>query len=151
MLLGGSLVATLVHSVDGMGEGWRIDLLDEVPASERPTPFTAQSHVFHSYPAALKWLGIVQADVSAGQRLADLGPRIAMSRNVANRSASLSIRDRYRLRLLSKHSRFYADATGLSGLASRGLVALTGRIDKTGRSEWTITDAGRELFALIEP
>ncbi len=81
----------------------------------------------------------------------DSSSRIAMSHNVTSRSVSLSIRDRYRLRLLSQRSRFYAVATGLHGLARRGLVASMGRLDMVGRSKWSITDAGRVFLASIEP
>jgi hypothetical protein len=62
---------------------------------------------------------------------------------VVSRFVSLSVRDRYRLRLLTERGRFYADETGLSSLARRGLVVPTGQIDKAGRTEWSITEAGR--------
>ena len=58
VLLDGRLVAALVQGIDGQGAGWRIDLLDEMPLSERPLPFTGQIHTFPSQSAALDWLGI---------------------------------------------------------------------------------------------
>ncbi len=40
VLLNASLIAALVRDADsgGSDDEWRIDLLDEVPASERPSP-----------------------------------------------------------------------------------------------------------------
>lgn len=69
VLLNGTLVAALVRGIDGLGDGWRVDLLDEAPSSDRPPPFTGPSHTFRSLPAALDWLGIYErgiADARAG-------------------------------------------------------------------------------------
>lgn len=62
VLLDGSPIAALVRDVEraGSADEWQVELLDEVPAAERPAPFTAQSHAFRSRPAALEWLGIGQ-------------------------------------------------------------------------------------------
>ncbi len=145
VLLDGSLVAALTRGIDGLGDGWRIDLLSETPQSVYPPPFEAQSHVFVSQRAALDWLGI--GDVIAGQR-AVLPKR--STRAVPQYRAHPSPSERYRLRLLTEHSRFYAKTTGLGGLIARGFVAPTGRTDEDGRAEWTITDAGRLALAEIE-
>lgn len=58
VLLNGALVAALVQGIDGFDDGWRIDLLDEAPLSDRPAPFTTSCHTFRSLAAALDWLGI---------------------------------------------------------------------------------------------
>ena len=66
------------------------------------------------------------------------------------RRASLLMRERYQLRLLSERARFYAATTDLKGLADRGLAAPTGRTDESGRSEWAITDAGWATLRAID-
>ena len=60
VLLDGVLMASLVRSVHryGPGDTWQVELLDEIPAIERPAPFTDQRHIFKSHLAALEWLGI---------------------------------------------------------------------------------------------
>ncbi|MGH1572818.1 hypothetical protein ACRAWG_21765 [Methylobacterium sp. P31] len=60
VLLDGVVIAALVRSVhrNGPSDTWQIELLDEMPADQRPAPFTSQRHVFKSRPAALEWLGI---------------------------------------------------------------------------------------------
>ena len=60
VLLDGALTAALVRVVEreGLSDQWQIDLLEEDPSADRPTPFTAQSHTFHSRLAALEWLDI---------------------------------------------------------------------------------------------
>jgi hypothetical protein len=47
---------------NGPSDTWQIELLDEMPAAERPEPFTSQRHFFKSRPAALEWLSIREAD-----------------------------------------------------------------------------------------
>lgn len=54
----GALVAALVHGIDGLDDGWRVDLLDEALSFDRPPPFTGPSHTFRSLAAALDWFGI---------------------------------------------------------------------------------------------
>lgn len=69
VLLDGTLAAALVHGIDGLDDGWRIDLLDKKPFSDRPPPFTGQSHTFRSLQSTLDWLGIHErgiADAPAG-------------------------------------------------------------------------------------
>ncbi|MBE7203116.1 MAG: hypothetical protein INR70_35705, partial [Parafilimonas terrae] len=54
----------------------------------------------------------------------------------------------YRLRLLSERDRLYKSGDpALTALARRGLVDRTGRLDRFGREEWSITFAGREAAA----
>lgn len=67
VLLDGTLVAALVRGTDGLGDGWRVDLLDETPATDRPLPFTGPSHTFRSLSAALDWLGIRERSISDAQ------------------------------------------------------------------------------------
>ena len=67
VLLDGALVAALVHGIDGLDDGWQVDLLDEKSFSDRPPPFTAQSHTFPSLPAALDWLGIHERGIVDAQ------------------------------------------------------------------------------------
>jgi hypothetical protein len=60
VLLDGVTIAGLVRVVSGSGpsDTWQIELLDEMPETERPAPFTSQWHTFKSRSAALEWLGI---------------------------------------------------------------------------------------------
>lgn len=60
VLLDGIVIATLVWVVShsGPSDTCQVELLDEMPATERPAPFTSQRHVFKSRLAALEWLGI---------------------------------------------------------------------------------------------
>lgn len=146
VLLDGSLIAALTHSIDGLGGGWRIDLLSEISPSECPPPFESQSHIFVSQQAALEWLGIGKA-VAAQKTV----PQRRATRAVPQYRAHLSPSERYRLRLLAEHSRFYAKTTGLGGLIARGFITPTGRTDEDGRAEWIITDAGRSALTGIEP
>lgn len=69
---------------------------------------------------------------------------------MAARRTTLSARDRYKLRLLVNHPRFYVGDPSLRSLARRGLVAPTGHTDGAERREWTITNAGRVAFAEAE-
>lgn len=64
VLLDGVVMAALVRSVDrgGSSDMWQIKLLDEMPAAQRPAPFTSQWRTFESRPAALEWLGIHASD-----------------------------------------------------------------------------------------
>lgn len=64
VLLDGTIMASLVRSVHrhGPGDTWQIDLLDEMPAAERPPPFTEQRYIFKSRSTALEWLGIREPD-----------------------------------------------------------------------------------------
>lgn len=68
VLLDGVAVASLVRNVhrDGPADTWVVELLDEMPAIKRPAPFINQRHIFKSRPAALEWLGVQDADATAG-------------------------------------------------------------------------------------
>jgi len=64
VLRDGTAIAALVRVIS-RGEPsdmWQIELLDEMPASARPAPFTSQWHTFKSRSAALEWLGIREPD-----------------------------------------------------------------------------------------
>ncbi|MHC2109274.1 hypothetical protein [Methylobacterium sp. CM6246] len=62
VLLDDVVVAALVRSVDrgSSNDMWQIELLDEMPADQRPAPFTSQWRTFESQSAALEWLGVSQ-------------------------------------------------------------------------------------------
>ncbi|MCJ2054166.1 hypothetical protein [Methylobacterium sp. J-070] len=64
MLRDGVVMAALVRliSSSGLSDMWQIELLDEMPAAQRPAPFTSQWRTFGSRPAALEWLGIPEPD-----------------------------------------------------------------------------------------
>ena len=64
VLLDGVVLASLVRVVSNSGPSdvWQIELLDEMPPTERPAPFTSQWHTFKSRQAALEWLSIREAD-----------------------------------------------------------------------------------------
>lgn len=64
VLRDGAVVASLVRNVhsDGPADDWVVEVLDEVPKTERPSPFVNQRHLFNSCPAALEWLGILAAE-----------------------------------------------------------------------------------------
>ena len=66
VLLDGVVVAALVRSVDrgSSNDMWQIELLDEMPAAQRPAPFTSQWRTFESRLAALEWLGIQESDAA---------------------------------------------------------------------------------------
>ena len=59
--------AGVVRTPGASGNTWQVELLDELPATERPAPFTSQRHVFNSRPAALEWLGVVEGTAEAGE------------------------------------------------------------------------------------
>ena len=64
VLRDGVVMAALVRliSSSGFSDMWQIELLDEMPAAQRPAPFTSQWRTFESRPAALEWLGIREPD-----------------------------------------------------------------------------------------
>lgn len=146
VLLDGNLVAALTRDVDGPEDEWRIDLLAETPPPERPRPFEMQSHTFGSHRSALDWLGIHEYPV-----VRRTIPRSKPGRARPQYRERLSPLERYRLRLLAEHSRFYATTAGLNGLIERGFISSTGQTDDECRTEWIITDAGRAALAELEP
>ncbi|KQS69323.1 hypothetical protein ASG32_29490 [Methylobacterium sp. Leaf361] len=64
VLLDGIVIAALVRGISrsGPSDMWQIELLDEMPAAQRPAPFTSQWRTFESRPAALAWLRIKETD-----------------------------------------------------------------------------------------
>ncbi|MGT2479559.1 hypothetical protein ACU4GR_13260 [Methylobacterium oryzae CBMB20] len=69
VLLNGVVIAALVRvaSRSGPSDIWQIELLDEMPAAERPTPFTSQWRTFQSRPATMEWLGIHKEGIPDAQ------------------------------------------------------------------------------------
>ncbi|MCJ2021296.1 hypothetical protein MKK84_28420 [Methylobacterium sp. E-065] len=67
VLLDGVVIAALVRVVSRTGPSntWQVELLNELPATERPVPFTSQWRTFESRPAALEWLSVEEADTEA--------------------------------------------------------------------------------------
>lgn len=58
---------------------------------------------------------------------------------------SLNQTYRNRLRLLAERDRFYKPGSStLNSLGRNGLIVRTGRQDRFGREEWTITEDGRQ-------
>ena len=51
----GSVVRDI--SSGGHGDGWRVQLLDDLPSILRPHPFTQTEHHFRTLEAAMAWLG----------------------------------------------------------------------------------------------
>jgi hypothetical protein len=84
------------------------------------------------------------------ERQRDSGSGKGRDCDVAARRTTLSARDRYKLRLLVNHTRFYMADPSLRSLASRGLVAPTGRTDESNRAEWTITATGQGALSATE-
>ena len=57
MLLNGVIIASLVRSGDTDNATWTAELLVDLPAGERPAPFTEMEHAFGSLEEARQWLG----------------------------------------------------------------------------------------------
>ena len=66
VLLNEVIVASLVRSGPGENATWTVELLADLPPSERPAPFTAQEHTFRSLRDAQQWLGV--AETSEGTK-----------------------------------------------------------------------------------
>lgn len=60
VLLEGEVVAALVLSAASRTKGtlWFAELLEELPPTNRPAPFTEIEHRFESLAAACEWLGV---------------------------------------------------------------------------------------------
>lgn len=146
VLRDGVLIASLARNPhrEGLNDAWVVELLDDVSATERPSPFTARRHLFQSLLAALQWLGAPPRRVSRSDQ------QRQGTRKSPTRRESLTIRDRYQLRLLALHDRFYGPNTSLQTLELRGFIAPTGRTDGSARVEWAITDTGRMALAEVE-
>jgi hypothetical protein len=57
VLLNGVIIASLVRSGDTDNATWTAELLVDLPAGERPAPFTEMEHAFGSLEQARQWLG----------------------------------------------------------------------------------------------
>lgn len=59
LALDDAIVGSVVRDVSTGGhvEGWRVELLDDVPSLLRPYPFTQTEHHFATLDDALAWLG----------------------------------------------------------------------------------------------
>ena len=62
-----AVMGSVVQEVSAGGdvEGWRVELLDDVPAVLKPPPFTQAEHHFPTLEAAVAWLGdasVVEGD-----------------------------------------------------------------------------------------
>ncbi len=57
VLLHGVIIASLVRSGDTDNATWTAELLVDLPAGERPAPFTEMEHTFGSLEEARQWLG----------------------------------------------------------------------------------------------
>ena len=146
VLYRGAPIASLVRNPhqEGLNDAWMVELLDDVPAAGLTAPFTARRHLFRSLLEVLQWLGITRRRAPTAKNVHQ-GPRKSPVRR-----GSLSIRDRYQLRLLALHDRFYSTNTSLKTLEQREFIAPTGRTDGRARVEWAITDAGRLALAEVE-
>ncbi len=53
------IVGDVVRDVTpgGQVKGWRVELLDDMPAEQMPSPFSGIEHQFPSLEAAVEWLG----------------------------------------------------------------------------------------------
>jgi hypothetical protein len=57
VLLNGVIIASRVRSGDTDNATWTAELLVDLPAGERPGPFTEIEHAFGSLEEARQWLG----------------------------------------------------------------------------------------------
>ncbi|RYY17704.1 MAG: hypothetical protein EON55_01485 [Alphaproteobacteria bacterium] len=59
LALDGQIVGSLVRNITAGGgvSGWQAELLNAVPADQRPPPFESVTHPFKSLEAAIAWLG----------------------------------------------------------------------------------------------
>ena len=67
LALDDAIMGSVVREVSSSGrtEGWRVELLDDLPAVLKPPPFTQAEHHFPTLEAALAWLGdasVVEGD-----------------------------------------------------------------------------------------
>jgi hypothetical protein len=67
VLLNEVIVASLVRSGDTHDATWTAELLVDLPADERPAPFTEIEHTFGSLEEAQKWLGIAEIRDAGGE------------------------------------------------------------------------------------
>ncbi|TXN11353.1 hypothetical protein FV219_05440 [Methylobacterium sp. WL122] len=59
LVLDGVIVGSVVReiSVDGGHRAWHVELLEDLPPDQRPSPFTEIEHAFPTLDAATAWLG----------------------------------------------------------------------------------------------
>ena len=59
LLLNDKLIGGVVRNVGTTGDpqGWRAELLTELPTKKLPSPFTRPEHLFASLGEVLTWLG----------------------------------------------------------------------------------------------
>ena len=59
ILLNGTLIGGAVRDISAGGDvrGWRAELLNDLPAGQRPLPFTKVEHRFETLEAITAWLG----------------------------------------------------------------------------------------------
>ncbi|GJD97327.1 hypothetical protein [Methylobacterium iners] len=59
LALDDAIMGCVVQEVSRTGqvEGWRVELLDDLPTVLRPQPFTQAEHHFPTLEAAVAWLG----------------------------------------------------------------------------------------------
>ena len=59
LLLYRKVVGSVVRNVSTKGDvqGWRAELIEDLPPERRPEPFTEAEHTFRTFNAAWRWLG----------------------------------------------------------------------------------------------
>lgn len=59
LVLDGKIIGSLVRNISagGNAKSWRVELLEDLPAEQRPKPFTQVEHTFRTLDAAWAWLG----------------------------------------------------------------------------------------------
>ena len=62
VLLNGAIIASLARNGSHDGATWSIELLRDLPPSERPKPFLELAHEFSSLEEARLWLGAEMDD-----------------------------------------------------------------------------------------
>ena len=74
LVLDGTVIGGVVREVTAQGDAkcWRVELLENLPAAQRPSPFTAIEHEFTTFEEVTAWLGATEvADIGKP----DCGPR----------------------------------------------------------------------------
>jgi hypothetical protein len=65
VLLDGVIIASLVRNGETDAAVWTAELLEDLPSSKRPAPFTEPEHTFSSLSEAQKWFGGAQIVLSS--------------------------------------------------------------------------------------
>ena len=71
VLLNGEIIASLARNGQGSDSTWSVELLVDLPADERPAPFTRLEHRFATLEDARQWLGAPAAGVETGDLAGD--------------------------------------------------------------------------------